>query len=114
MSYNYYLYLCKKFAKTGGALAPQDNADNSTFLALMAARNTALTAVDRSERLSTAVDITLTGRTGIETMSVVTSKKSDAWYTIDGRRVDSSQFIVHSSRLKKGIYIHNGHVVVIK
>ena len=42
--------------------APQDNADNSTFLALMAARNTALTAVEHTTPLSTAVDITLQGR----------------------------------------------------
>ena len=43
--------------------APQDNADNSNFLTLMAARNAALTAVERTTPLSTAVDITLSGRT---------------------------------------------------
>jgi hypothetical protein len=43
--------------------AMQDNADNTGFLALMAARNAALTAVDRTTPLSTAVDITLNGRT---------------------------------------------------
>jgi hypothetical protein len=48
---------------TGCGLALQDNADNSKFLTLMAARNTALTYVSRTEPLSTAVDITLNGRT---------------------------------------------------
>ena len=43
--------------------APQDAQDNSGFLALMAARNAALTAVERTTPLSTAVDITLNGRT---------------------------------------------------
>ena len=43
--------------------APQDNADNSNFLTLMAARNAALTAVERTTPLSTAADITLQGRT---------------------------------------------------
>ena len=44
-------------------LALQDAADNSGFISLMAARNTALTAVSRTPALSTAADITLSGRT---------------------------------------------------
>ena len=44
-------------------LAPQDNQDNTAFLALMAARNAALTAVERATPISTAVDVTLSGRT---------------------------------------------------
>ena len=44
-------------------LAPQDTKDNNAFLALMTARNTALTQVSRTPALSTAADITLTGRT---------------------------------------------------
>ena len=43
--------------------APQDAQDNSGFLALMAARNAALTAVERTTPLSTTVDITLKERT---------------------------------------------------
>ena len=38
---------------------------------------------------------------------------SDGWYDLQGRRV-SSQFSVHSSQLKKGLYIHNGRKVAIK
>ena len=48
---------------TNCGLAPSDNVDNSNFLTLMAARNAALTAVDRTTPLSTDVDITLNGRT---------------------------------------------------
>ena len=44
-------------------LAPQDAQDNTGFIALMAARTAALTAVERTPALSTAVDITLAGRT---------------------------------------------------
>ena len=45
------------------SLAPLDNQDNTAFLALMAAHNTALTQVYRMPALSTAVSITLKGRT---------------------------------------------------
>lgn len=48
---------------TNCGLAPQDNTDNSKFLTLMANRKAALTAVERTTPLSTAVDITLSGRT---------------------------------------------------
>jgi hypothetical protein len=44
-------------------LAPKDDKDNTGFLDLMAARNAALTAVERTTPLSTDVDITLQGRT---------------------------------------------------
>ena len=44
-------------------LALRDNTDNSDFLILMTQRNNALTAVTRAEPLSTAIDITLDGRT---------------------------------------------------
>ena len=49
--------------ETNVGLAPQDTKDNSGFLTLMAARNAALTAVERTTPLSTAVDVTLQGRT---------------------------------------------------
>ncbi len=49
---------------------------------------------------------------GIESLTPA-PKGEGSIYTLDGRRV-SSQFIVHSSQLKKGIYIHNGRKVVIK
>ena len=55
------------------SLAPLDNVDNSAFLALMAARNTALNKVYRTPALSTAVNITLTGRT---------LYKDDNWNTL--------------------------------
>ena len=54
-------------------LAPQDNADNDGFISLMAARNAALTAVSRTPALSTAVDVTLNGRTLL---------KNDSWNTL--------------------------------
>lgn len=44
-------------------LAPLDNQDNTAFLALMAAHNTALTKVYRTPALSTTANVTLTGRT---------------------------------------------------
>ena len=44
-------------------LVPQDNVDNSGFLSLMAARNTALTAMEHTTPLSTAVDVALNDRT---------------------------------------------------
>ena len=48
---------------TDCGLAPNDNADNTGFFALMAARTAALNAIDRDPALSTAVDITLSART---------------------------------------------------
>ena len=54
-------------------LAPQDNQDNTAFLALMAAHNTALTTVYRTPALTTATNVTLTGRT---------LYKDDKWNTI--------------------------------
>ena len=47
----------------GAVPSLRDNADNSTFLALMTARNTALTAVEHTTPLSTAVDVALNDRT---------------------------------------------------
>ena len=49
--------------ETNVGLAPQDTKDNSGFLTLMAARNAALTAVERTTPLSTAINVTLNGRT---------------------------------------------------
>ena len=54
-------------------LAPQDNQDNTAFLALMAAHNTALTTVYRTPALTTATTVTITGRT---------LYKDDKWNTI--------------------------------
>ena len=48
---------------TATGLAPQDTKDNSGFLTLMAQLNAALTAEERTTPLSTAVDLTLNGRT---------------------------------------------------
>jgi hypothetical protein len=35
-------------------------------------------------------------------------------YDLQGRRVDSSQFTIHSSQLKKGVYILNGRKVLVQ
>jgi hypothetical protein len=44
--------------------------------------------------------------TGIETMSDVSSKMSDVWYTIDGRRLVGKP-------TSKGLYIHRSAVVAM-
>ena len=54
-------------------LAPQDTKDNSDFISLLAARNAALTAVEHTPALNTAVDLTFTGRTLF---------KDNAWNTL--------------------------------
>ena len=36
----------------------------------------------------------------------------DAWYDLQGRKIDSSFFTLHSSFNKRGLYIHNGKKVV--
>ena len=67
---------CKNADKTdndGAVPALRDRADNTTAIALMSARNTALTAVERTTPLSTAVNIVLNGRT---------LYKDGAWNTI--------------------------------
>ena len=67
---------CNKTDKTdndGAVPALRDRADNTTAIALMSARNTALTAVERTTPLSTAVNIVLNGRT---------LYKDGAWNTI--------------------------------
>ena len=54
------------YGSTDARLAPQDKKDNNAFLALMAARNTALTQVNRTPALSTEANVTLSGRTLIK------------------------------------------------
>ena len=51
--------------------------------------------------------------TAIKTVTDVRGPKSDVWYTIDGRRV-LSPLTSHPSPLKRGLYIVNGKLVVIK
>ena len=51
--------------------------------------------------------------TGIKTVTDVRAPKSDVWYTIDGRRI-LSPLTSHPSPLKRGLYIVNGKLVVIK
>ena len=46
-------------------------------------------------------------QTGIQTMSDVSSKMSDVWYTLDGRKL-------HGKPTQKGVYINNGIKRVIK
>ncbi|MBO4907581.1 MAG: chitobiase/beta-hexosaminidase C-terminal domain-containing protein [Bacteroidaceae bacterium] len=52
-----------------------------------------------------------------------TETRNDAWYTLDGRRIDNSKFKIQNSsrssgaggtKLPKGIYITNGRKVIIK
>ncbi|MBQ6749433.1 MAG: hypothetical protein IJR02_01530 [Bacteroidaceae bacterium] len=97
-------------AATG--LAPQDTKDNSAFLTLMAQLNAALTAEERTTPLSTAVDITLNGRT---------LYKDGAWNTLclpfdvtiegsvlDGEGVQAMTLNTKTSGLsKKGILTLN-------
>lgn len=45
--------------------------------------------------------------TGIITMSDVRSEMSDGWYTIDGRKLSGKPSV-------KGVYVNNGHKVIIK
>ena len=45
--------------------------------------------------------------TGIVTMSDARSQKSDAWYTLDGVKLDKKP-------TRKGLYIFNGHKTVVK
>ena len=42
------------------------------------------------------------------------TEKSDAWYTLDGRKLDGVGAGSVPARLRKGLYIHNGRKVVIK
>ena len=45
---------------------------------------------------------------------MINDKEAGAWYTLDGRRVQTSNIKLQTSKLKKGLYIHNGRKVVIK
>lgn len=44
----------------------------------------------------------------------LTKNADNFWYTLDGRRIDSSIFNSQSSVLKKGVYIHGGRKVIVK
>ena len=97
---------------TATGLAPQDTKDNSAFLTLMAQLNAALTAEERTTPLSTAVDLTLNGRT---------LYKDGAWNTLclpfdvtiegsvlDGEGVQAMTLNTKTSGLsKKGILTLN-------
>ena len=53
--------------------------------------------------------------TGIEAVeSSQTTVDSKAIYNLAGQRVDNSQFTIHNSQLKRGIYIVNGRKVLVK
>ena len=39
---------------------------------------------------------------------------SKAIYNLAGQRVDNSQFTIHNSQMKRGIYIVNGRKVLVK
>ena len=54
------------YGSTDARMAPQDTKNNTAFLALMAARNTALTKVSRTPALSTGANVTLSGHTLIK------------------------------------------------
>ena len=53
------------------------------------------------------------GGTGITLMSDVRCKMTDSWYTLDGRKLSPSHLLT-SSPLSKGLYIHNGKIIVVK
>ena len=46
-------------------------------------------------------------QTGIRTMSDVRGKKSDVWYTLDGRELDKAP-------VAKGLYFHGGRKIVVR
>lgn len=53
--------------------------------------------------------------TGIENSSLITSNPSlQGWYTLDGRKLNMAREAPVPASLPKGMYIHNGKVVVIK
>ena len=55
------------------------------------------------------------GSTGIETVKSENLKpQSDSWYTLDGRRLETSNLKTQNSKLRKGIYIHNGKKVIVR
>ena len=51
---------------------------------------------------------------GIENVLCPMSNEDDAVYDLQGRRVQTSDFKVQSSKLKKGLYIVNGRKTVVK
>ena len=51
--------------------------------------------------------------TSIHNAQTTAHHEAAPWYDLQGRRI-SSKFTVHSSQLKKGLYIQNGKKVVIK
>ena len=52
---------------------------------------------------------------GIQTLQSSKFKdQSSKLFTLDGRRIDNSQFSILNSQLKKGIYIYKGKKIVIK
>ena len=58
--------------------------------------------------LAPSLSISINGNeTGIVTMSDVRSQMSEAWYTLEGRKLDKQP-------TAKGIYIHNGRKEVVK
>lgn len=52
--------------------------------------------------------------TSVASMEDGRSKKEEVWYTLDGRKINGQSLMVNGQSLKKGMYIHNGHKVVIK
>jgi hypothetical protein len=49
----------------------------------------------------------------IDNSPLTIDNEAGAWYTLDGRKVNSP-FTIHNAQLPKGIYIHGGRKVVIK
>jgi len=45
---------------------------------------------------------------------MINDKEAGAWYSLDGRRVQTSNIKHQTSKLKKGLYIHGGKKIVIK
>ena len=53
--------------------------------------------------------------TGIETSQRSSfNVQRDSWYTLDGRRIEISNLKAQSSKLQKGIYIHNGKKAIVR
>ena len=96
---------------------PKSDVDINSFRAYFQLKNN-ITAGDLENSVNAIVmnfDGDATGVQEIEKGKVKNDYETGTWYDLSGRRVSNhSQYPVLKSQLKKGIYIHNGHKVVVK
>ena len=63
---------------------------------------------------SFAIDLDDDATSISEELRVKSEESGGAIYNVAGQRIDNSQFTIHNSQLKRGIYIVNGKKVIIK